>query len=188
MIISNQIKCTKCGDSIYSKDRHDYVSCTCGSVSTDGGQDYLKRCGSEYIDQSIVWDDNLVTQMVNDLKELDKEYPRSDYGKVCCIARTLRDNGYKITKETEEGTKMMIEIYGIPNCKWCVKALDLLSSLDIPYVYYDITERPAAMAYMDVKNNKGSYPYVLEDATGTPIGGYGDLENYVYEKESEEDA
>ena len=51
-IISNKIKCLKCGDVIESKHVHDFVSCTCGAVSVDGGRDYLKRCGSEWIEMS----------------------------------------------------------------------------------------------------------------------------------------
>lgn len=44
-IVSNKGKCTKCGDVIESKHRHDYVTCSCGSLSVDGGTDYLKRSG-----------------------------------------------------------------------------------------------------------------------------------------------
>lgn len=36
------IKCDKCFDIIYSRARHDFRSCTCGSVSIDGGRDYTK--------------------------------------------------------------------------------------------------------------------------------------------------
>lgn len=42
-IIKNALKCLKCGDIIESKDRHDYVTCSCGNVSVDGGLDYLRR-------------------------------------------------------------------------------------------------------------------------------------------------
>lgn len=40
---TNAAKCLKCGDVIFSKHRHDYVSCSCGNVSVDGGFDYSKR-------------------------------------------------------------------------------------------------------------------------------------------------
>jgi len=42
-IIKNALKCLKCGDVIESKNRHDYVTCSCGNVSVDGGLDYLRR-------------------------------------------------------------------------------------------------------------------------------------------------
>lgn len=42
-ITKNALKCLKCGDIIESKDRHDYVTCSCGNVSVDGGLDYLRR-------------------------------------------------------------------------------------------------------------------------------------------------
>lgn len=44
-IIKNMGKCKKCGDIIESKSVHDFVTCSCGAVSVDGGKDYLKRCG-----------------------------------------------------------------------------------------------------------------------------------------------
>jgi hypothetical protein len=42
-ITRNAAKCKKCGDEIVSTHRHDFVRCTCGAVSVDGGKDYLKR-------------------------------------------------------------------------------------------------------------------------------------------------
>ena len=53
-IISNKIKCKKCGDIIESKSTNDYKRCSCGAVAVDGGKDYLKRIGKEedYIELS----------------------------------------------------------------------------------------------------------------------------------------
>jgi hypothetical protein len=44
-ILHNKAKCLKCGDIIESTHRHDFVTCSCESLSVDGGKDYLKRCG-----------------------------------------------------------------------------------------------------------------------------------------------
>lgn len=44
-IISNKIKCMKCGDIIESKNRHDFKWCSCKSVAVDDGKDYLRRIG-----------------------------------------------------------------------------------------------------------------------------------------------
>ena len=46
-IISNKIKCKKCGDIIESKSTNDYKRCSCGAVAVDGGRDYSKRIGNE---------------------------------------------------------------------------------------------------------------------------------------------
>ena len=46
-IISNKIKCKKCGDIIESKSTNDYKKCSCGAVAVDGGIDYLKRMSNE---------------------------------------------------------------------------------------------------------------------------------------------
>ena len=43
IIIKNAIRCNKCGDVIESFYTHDFKTCKCGSVSVDGGHQYLKR-------------------------------------------------------------------------------------------------------------------------------------------------
>ena len=45
IILRNMARCKKCGDEIESKHTHDFVTCGCGSISVDGGKDYLKRSG-----------------------------------------------------------------------------------------------------------------------------------------------
>ena len=60
-IISNKIKCKKCGDIIESKSTNDYKRCSCGAVAIDGGKDYLKRISSEkdYEELSEIKDNNV---------------------------------------------------------------------------------------------------------------------------------
>ena len=41
----NRARCKKCSDIIESKYRHDFVSCKCGAIFVDGGNDYW-RCGA----------------------------------------------------------------------------------------------------------------------------------------------
>ena len=45
-IVTNKIRCKKCGDVIESTYRHDFKFCQCGAVAVDGGKDYLRRCGA----------------------------------------------------------------------------------------------------------------------------------------------
>ena len=54
--IVNRIKCAQCNDLIHSKHRHDFVSCKCGCVAVDGGDDYRKVCG--FMDDIIIVDDD----------------------------------------------------------------------------------------------------------------------------------
>jgi hypothetical protein len=42
----NAVKCLICGDIIQSRHRHDFVTCSCGNISVDGGNDYNRRVGS----------------------------------------------------------------------------------------------------------------------------------------------
>ncbi len=46
MILRNAAQCALCKDIIESKHRHDFVSCKCGEIFVDGGQDYLRGGGS----------------------------------------------------------------------------------------------------------------------------------------------
>ncbi len=59
-IIRNAIRCNLCGDEIESKGVHDFVTCSCGACSVDGGHDYLRRCFKEkgcFTDISVVEED-----------------------------------------------------------------------------------------------------------------------------------
>jgi hypothetical protein len=47
-ISTNKAKCLACGETLESRHRHDYVTCSCGNLSVDGGKDYLKRNFRDY--------------------------------------------------------------------------------------------------------------------------------------------
>lgn len=56
-ISRNSARCGECGDEIESTHRHDFKSCTCGSLFVDGGKDYIRRGfqqGTPYEDTSTV--------------------------------------------------------------------------------------------------------------------------------------
>lgn len=55
MIVQNAVSCLSCGDLIVSKHRHDFVTCTCGAISVDGGQEYLRRVGNMYAAVDFSW-------------------------------------------------------------------------------------------------------------------------------------
>ena len=46
----NKCQCRKCGDIIESKHRHDFVSCKCGAIFTDGGKEYIRRGANDFND------------------------------------------------------------------------------------------------------------------------------------------
>lgn len=50
------LKCNKCGDVMYSIDRHDFRHCKCGACAVDGGRDYLKISGEANSYEIIVFD------------------------------------------------------------------------------------------------------------------------------------
>lgn len=55
-ILKNSIQCKYCGDIIESKTVHDFLTCSCGKCSVDGGKEYLRRSAEKgsYVDLSIV--------------------------------------------------------------------------------------------------------------------------------------
>lgn len=56
-IIKNAIRCNRCGDEIESMGTHQFVTCSCGACSVDGGHEYLRRCApseNDFTDISIV--------------------------------------------------------------------------------------------------------------------------------------
>lgn len=102
MIVQNAASCNGCGDFIVSKHRHDFVSCTCGAISVDGGQAYLRRVGSlekgSYNDHS--W--SLPDKVYNDCAEVVEEAMdtgRNKFGIANAVMRKLREAGRVIGED-----------------------------------------------------------------------------------------
>lgn len=75
-LILNRIQCLNCKDVIISHHRHDYVTCTCGNVSLDGGLSYRRLiCNDDgcYTDLAVYSD--------APFKEIRKYYHRGGHGK-----------------------------------------------------------------------------------------------------------
>lgn len=92
-ILSNQIRCLKCGDEPFSRHRHHCATCKCGAVSCDGGMEYLRRVGLEYIDLSIVVDELVYETCLSALDWAD-ETGRNNLGRLCAIFIALRNIGF----------------------------------------------------------------------------------------------
>lgn len=69
-ILINKAKCLLCGDIIISKHSRDYVTCKCGNLSLDGGNEYARRLfkkKNSYQDLSI--DKAYIEKRIEDLKQ-----------------------------------------------------------------------------------------------------------------------
>ena len=91
MIIQNAVTCLGCGDFIVSKHRHDFVTCTCGAISVDGGQAYLRRVGdfANAVDHSWELPDELYRQCADAVEEaIDTN--RNKFGIANAVLRRLR--------------------------------------------------------------------------------------------------
>jgi hypothetical protein len=91
MIVENVVTCMKCDDFIVSKHRNDFVTCSCGTISVDGGQEYLKRYGDleQYLDLS--WE--IPEEVYNDCADAVQEamdIARNKYGIANAVLRALR--------------------------------------------------------------------------------------------------
>ena len=92
MIIQNAVSCLACGDFIVSKHRHDFVTCTCGAVSVDGGQSYLRRVGDFRNSIDLSW--SLPDNIYNDCAEAVQnamDSGRNKFGIANAVMRTLRE-------------------------------------------------------------------------------------------------
>lgn len=93
MIIQNAVSCLACGDFIVSKHRHDFVTCTCGAISVDGGQEYLRRVGdfTNAIDHSWALPTELYRQCADAVEEaIDTN--RNKFGIANAVMRRLRSS------------------------------------------------------------------------------------------------
>jgi DNA-directed RNA polymerase subunit N (RpoN/RPB10) len=102
MIIQNAVNCLSCGDLIVSKHRHDFVTCTCGAVSVDGGQEYLRRVGdfANAVDLSWSLSDELY-RACGEVVEEAQNTGRNKFGIANAVMRTLREAG-KIIADHEQ--------------------------------------------------------------------------------------
>jgi hypothetical protein len=102
MIIQNAVTCMGCGDFIVSKHRHDFVTCTCGAISVDGGQAYLRRVGdfTNAVDHSWELPDELYRQCADAVEEaIDTN--RNKFGIANAVMRRLR-SAARIIAEGEQ--------------------------------------------------------------------------------------
>jgi hypothetical protein len=53
VVVTNEARCLKCMDVIQSVHRHDFVTCSCGNLSVDGGDSYLKRSVRDGVDSWV---------------------------------------------------------------------------------------------------------------------------------------
>ena len=92
MIVQNAVTCLACGDFIVSKHRHDFVTCTCGAVSVDGGQSYLRRVGDfgNAIDLSWSLPDNIYNDCAEAVQNA-MDSGRNKFGIANAVMRTLRE-------------------------------------------------------------------------------------------------
>jgi hypothetical protein len=99
MIIQNAVTCLACGDFIVSKHRHDFVTCTCGAVSVDGGQEYLRRVGdfSNAIDISWSLPDDVYKECAEAAQNA-ADTGRNKFGIANAVMRTLRERGHIVAE------------------------------------------------------------------------------------------
>lgn len=99
MIVENTVVCLSCGDKIVSKHRHDFVTCTCGSISVDGGQEYLRRIGDFGNAMDISW--SLPDDVYKECAEAAQnalDAGRNKFGIANAVMRALRERGHIVAE------------------------------------------------------------------------------------------
>ena len=92
-IIQNEAQCRKCGDIIWSGNRHDFKSCKCGAISVDGGMEYIRRVGdpADIIERSLHMKLGHLKNVVEQVGEM-RESGRNSIGIALGVIRSLRDD------------------------------------------------------------------------------------------------
>ena len=103
MILQNEVECHQCGSRIYSAHRHDFKSCECGSISVDGGMDYLRRVGdiSGYEELSIEMPKDIVKACCNAIDHAIAD-EKNALGILCAVMRTINNMKFLYTLEEED--------------------------------------------------------------------------------------
>lgn len=117
MIIINANKCLMCGDTVFSRARHDFRSCYCGNLSVDGGTFYRDDSGTIggekygrtliHIPDKVEIDDIKIDLATIDLNNIEKilfndwNQRKNEYGIYC-------DHSY--TDEQKYVAKAKIEL------------------------------------------------------------------------------
>jgi hypothetical protein len=66
------MKCTKCGDVIYSRAHHDFHWCNCKSIAIDGGREYTKMTGVDFVQVELDVDASNEELITDYYREIDK--------------------------------------------------------------------------------------------------------------------
>ena len=93
MIVENAVTCKKCDDFIVSKHRHDFVTCSCGAISVDGGQSYLRRSGDLEQCLDLSWE--IPDEVYKDCADAAQEAMdtgRNKFGIANAVLRKLRQS------------------------------------------------------------------------------------------------
>lgn len=95
VLVQNQIRCRACDDVIFSRHRHDFVTCKCGKVSVDGGMEYARRVGElDDMESQSVWvEKDHLDKWVAAVK-WSAENGRNDLGTALAVMRAMIETGH----------------------------------------------------------------------------------------------
>jgi hypothetical protein len=70
----NSIRCNKCKEIIYSRSPHDFKTCSCGSISIDGGQEHIYRIIGEDYTLGCLEIDITLKELYDDWNKMTNNY------------------------------------------------------------------------------------------------------------------
>lgn len=107
-ILQNKAQCLICGQVIESTHVHDYVTCSCGNLSVDGGNYYLKRSikkMNEWKDTSVFYEETLE----------EKSLRIINYNKPIPQAKKLVEEAFELAESIlnyEHGVEPLYKVIG----------------------------------------------------------------------------
>ena len=101
-ITRNAAQCLACSDIIESKHQHDYITCSCGEISVDGGLAYKRRCAKDFVNLKELsesrkyTEDELTSYIHNGIRQsiTDKIYSNSFHENTVAAAKHFRQLWY----------------------------------------------------------------------------------------------
>lgn len=101
------IQCEDCGEVIFSRAHHDFLSCACGKISIDGGFDYCKVSGDSGTFKYVTI--TFKSDMTQEKLYLDWAGHKDKFGHVSISSRWYSKKGRKLPK-------YILKIKEAPDC------------------------------------------------------------------------
>lgn len=111
-LVRNQAKCLDCGDTVVSLHRHDFVTCSCGALSVDGGTTYARRLFRDgaRVEELSIYTDAAPSAARHQLEHSDVVLYQVHAPEACyserCVIHSMSDHPLRTYEQVWAGGRM----------------------------------------------------------------------------------